>query len=226
MKAWELLDRSEVPGEARDLYLYRREDEFSIRSGHFELMNSRMHGSEDSLAELGCKKLTQQADAKVLIGGLGMGFTLGAALSRLHSDAEVVMAELVGAVIKWNQQALSELAGKPLQDPRVRLFEGDVGLKIRGGKACFDAILLDVDNGPEGLTRKENNALYSPAGLKAAFKALRAKGVLAVWSTSPEPRFTKRLQQAGFKVEEHRVAARGKRGGAKHTVWLAEKLSS
>ncbi|MDQ6954689.1 MAG: hypothetical protein Q9M20_04525 [Mariprofundaceae bacterium] len=219
MKPWELLDSSEVAGKAEAMKLYQRGDVFSIKTGYSELMNSRMHGSEDALAELGCKKLKKQTQARVLIGGLGMGFTLTECLKHVANDAEVVVAELVPAVIKWNKTHLSALAGHPLKDKRVNVYEGDVGKLIRAEKGGFDAILLDVDNGPEGLTRKENDALYSPSGLKAALAGLRPHGVFGVWSSFPDPRFSKRMQRAGFKVEEIRVRAHGKRG-SKHMIWL------
>ncbi|MDQ6968272.1 MAG: hypothetical protein Q9M14_06275, partial [Mariprofundaceae bacterium] len=160
MRPWELLDSSEVVGEAKEMSLYQRGDEYSIKIGYSELMNSRMHGSEDALAELGCKGLKNRPQARVLIGGLGMGFTLAEALKHVSDDAEVVVAELVPAVIQWNQSHLSALAGHPLKDKRVSVHQGDVGKLIRAEKGGFDAILLDVDNGPEGLTRKENDALY------------------------------------------------------------------
>ena len=223
MRPWELLDKTSVEGEAHDMSLYRRGDEYSIKTGYSELMNSRMHGSEDALAVLGCKTLKNKPKARVLIGGLGMGFTLAEALKHVGDDAEVVVAELVSAVIQWNQTHLSALAGHPLKDKRVRIYEGDVGKLIRAEKGRFDAILLDVDNGPEGLTRKENDALYSPAGLKAALAGLKKGGIFGVWSTFPDTRFTKRMQQAGFKVEEVRARAHGKRG-SKHMIWLGEAV--
>ena len=222
MIPWELLDSSNVVGEAEKLTLSRRGDEYSIKTGYSELMNSRMHGSEDALAELGCKHLKNKSKTRVLIGGLGMGFTLAETLKHVGDDAEVIVAELVPAVIQWNKTYLSALAGHPLQDKRVRVHQGDVGNLIRAEKGGFDAILLDVDNGPEGLTRKENDALYSLAGLKAGLAGLRDGGIYGVWSTFPDARFTKRMQQAGFKVEEVRARAHGKRG-SKHMIWLGER---
>lgn len=224
MNPWKLLDSTVVAGQANEMRLYRRGDEYSIKTGYTELMNSRVHGSEDALAELGCKKIANKSKVRVLVGGLGMGYTLSSALKAVGKEAEVVVAELVPAVIKWNQNDLAKLAGYPLQDPRTTIYEGDVGKLIRTEAEGFDAILLDVDNGPDGLTRKENDAIYSPSGLKAGFDALRPKGVFAVWSTSPDPKFTKRLQKTGFKVEEVRVNARGKQGGGKHTLWFGNKL--
>lgn len=222
MIPWELLDSSKVVGEAEKMSLHRRGDEYSIKTGYSELMNSRMHGSEDALAELGCKHLYKTSQARVLIGGLGMGFTLAETLKHVGNDAEVVVAELVPAVIEWNKTYLSALAGHPLKDKRVKVHQGDVGNLIRAEQGGFDAILLDVDNGPEGLTRKENDALYSLAGLKSGLAGLKEKGVFGVWSTFPDPRFSKRMQQAGFKVEEVRVRAHGKRG-SKHMLWLGER---
>jgi len=222
MIPWELLDSSKVVGEAEKMSLHRRGDEYSIKTGYSELMNSRMHGSEDALAELGCKHLYKKPQARVLIGGLGMGFTLAETLKHVADDAEVVVAELVPAVVEWNKTYLSALAGHPLKDKRVRVHQGDVGNLIRAEQGGFDAILLDVDNGPEGLTRKENDALYSLAGLKAGLAGLKEQGVFGVWSTFPDPRFSKRMQQAGFKVEEVRVRAHGKRG-SKHMLWLGKR---
>lgn len=219
MRPWELLDTAAVEGEAHDMKLYRRGDEYSIKTGYSELMNSRMHSSEDVLAELGCKPFRNKEDAHILIGGLGMGYTLAEALRHLHPQAKITVAELVPAVITWNQSHLAHLAGKPLADKRVQVYAGDVGKLIRSSKETFDAILLDVDNGPEGLTRQENGALYSPNGLKAAMSALKPRGVLGVWSAFPEPRFTKRMKQAGFQTKEVPCRAFGKKG-SKHMIWL------
>jgi len=223
MRPWELLDSTTVPGEGTELRLYRRGEEFSIKAGYTELMNSRVHGSEDALAELACQRLHDKNNARVLIGGLGMGFTAAAALQQLGARASVTVAELVPSVIQWNKEYLSALAGHPLNDPRITIHEGDVGELIRENKNCYDSILLDVDNGPEGLSRKENDSLYSPGGLKAALVALRRGGIFGVWSISPDQRFFKKLQQAGFEVEEIRARARGKHGGGKHMIWLGKK---
>jgi len=223
MKPWELLDTTTVPGEASDLRLYRRDQEYSIRTGNIELMNSRVHGSEDALAELACQRISDRPQTQVLIGGLGMGYTLAAALRQLGPEAKVTVAELVPAVVTWNRGPLAALAGHPLDDPRVAVHEGDVGQLIRAQHNCYDVILLDVDNGPEGLTRKENNTLYSPAGLNAAAAALHPGGIFGVWSISPDQAFTKRLQRGGFTVEEKRVRARGSHGGGRHMIWLGMK---
>ena len=222
MRPWELLEVANVPGDDGDLRLYCRGDDFVIKAGKYELMNSRMHGSEDALAVLACQRIANRPRPRLLIGGLGMGFTLAAALQQLGPDAEVVVAELVPAVVTWNHGPLAALAGSPLEDPRVKVYEGDVGELIRVKKPAYDAILLDVDNGPEGLTRKENDGLYSPAGLAAARTALCPDGVLGVWSISPDQAFSKRLERAGFSVEEMRVRAHRGRG-AKHMIWLATR---
>lgn len=221
MIPWELLDRAQVPGSGEELRLCRRGPEFSIRVAGCELMNSRLHGSEDALAELACARLAGRPSPRLLIGGLGMGYTTAAALQRLGADGRVVVAELVPAVVRWNQGPLAELAGRPLEDARVRVCVADVAQVLRDGRNSFDAILLDVDNGPEGLTRKDNDWLYGRAGLAAAFAALRPGGVLAVWSATANESFTGRLSQAGFTVEQVRVRARGARGGGRHTIWLA-----
>lgn len=223
MRPWELLDTTTVPGEGSELHLYRRGEEFSIKSGHYELMNSHIHGSEDVLAELACKRLEDKSQTHVLIGGLGMGFTLAAALQGLGPHAEITVAELVPAVIKWNRGLLSSLAGHPLEDKRVTIHEGDVGQLISSEQDVYDAILLDVDNGPEGLTRKENDNLYSLAGLSTVLAALRPGGIFGVWSANSDHLFSKRLKQAGFKVEEIRTPARSRHGGRRHVICLGTK---
>ena len=225
MIPWELLDSVQVPGNSGELRLYKRGREFSIRVNGCELMNSSAHGSEDALAELACAKAAGRPNPKVLICGLGMGYTLAAALKRLGSNACVVVAELAPAVIEWNRKLLAALAGHPLQDKRCTIREGDVAVVIKEKRNNYDAILLDVDNGPEGLARKGNNWLYAREGLKAIFAALRAEGVLAVWSVSSDRSFTRRLRQAGFEVEEACVHARGPRGGGRHTIWIAVRCS-
>ncbi|HEX5514570.1 MAG TPA: hypothetical protein VFY81_09265 [Gammaproteobacteria bacterium] len=224
MLPWQLLDTAAIPSDDRELRLLRRGEEFSIRiAGRGELMNSRLHGSEDALAELGCARVAARPQPRVLIGGLGMGFTLAAALRSLNETAEVVVAELVPAVVEWNRGDLGQHAGHPLQDPRVQVHVGDVGRLLRKEKRGFDAVLLDVDNGPEGLTHTDNDWLYSLAGLASAFAALRPQGVLGVWSAGPCRAFTERLRQTGFDIEE--VVVRAHRGkGARHTIWLAARV--
>lgn len=223
MNPWILLDQITVPGDGGVMKLYQRAHEFSISIKNDELMNSRMHGSEDALAELACKRVADREKPRVLIGGLGMGFTLSAALAHLDSNAEVVVAELVPAVVQWNRTHLAELAGHPLEDPRVTVRQSDVRRLIKAGKGTYDAILLDVDNGPDGLTHEGNDRLYTHGGLAAAKAALKPGGILAVWSAEPDKSFSKRLRGSGFKMEEISVRARGKRGGRRHTIWLAEK---
>lgn len=223
MIPWKLLDTAQVPGNGGELRLYRRGDEFSIKiADGGELMNSRIHGSEEALAELACGKIADRSRPRVLIGGLGMGFTLAAALHHLGADAEVVVAELVPAVVVWNRGPLGEHAGHPLEDKRAVVCEGDVADILKTRQQAYDAILLDVDNGPDGLTSKNNDWLYTMDGLHASFGALRPEGVLAVWSAAPDREFTKRLCKAGFRVEQVRVRARGRKG-ARHTIWLAAR---
>jgi spermidine synthase len=221
MIPWELIDSSRVPGTGGELCLYRRGREFSIMVNGCELMNSRAHGSEDALAELACGRIAGHSSPRVLIGGLGMGYTTAATLRHLDADGRVVVAELVPAVVEWNRGPLSDLAGHPLQDGRVTVRETDVALILKGEQRAYDAILLDVDNGPEAMTREGNAWLYSRAGLDAAFAALRPAGVLAVWSAGPDRAFARRLDQAGFDVDEVKVRARGPKGGGRHTIWLA-----
>jgi spermidine synthase len=191
--------------------------------GSNELMNSRLSGSEEALATLSWERIKTHPQPKMLIGGLGMGFTLRAALAVLRGDASVVVAELVPAVIAWARGPMAEIFAGSLDDPRVRIHDGDVGEAIHAGRSAYDAILLDVDNGPDGLTRKSNDRLYDFAGLRAARDALRPGGVLAVWSSGPDPAFTRRLKDSGFAVEAVNTRANGKRGGARHVVWLAVK---
>ena len=224
MRPWVLLDSTEVPGNGGELRLYQRGDEFSIKIvGRGELMNSRMHGSEDALAEQTCARLKGCANPRLLIGGLGMGFTLAAALQYAGDQAQVVVAELVPGVVEWNKGPLGEHAGYPVKDSRVTVREGDVANILKVEQEAYDAILLDVDNGPEGLTHKENDWLYSMNGLNAAYAALRPQGVLAVWSAGPDQNFTQRLRKVGFEVDEVRVRAHGKKG-ARHVIWFARRV--
>lgn len=221
MVPWELLDSAPVPGGNGELRLYKRGAEFSIRLDRSELMNSRVHGSEEALAELACARIADRRRPLVLIGGLGMGYTVAAALQRLRADGQLVVAELAPAVVKWNRGLLADLAGRPLENARVTLRAVDVAQILQAERGRYDAILLDVDNGPEGLTRKGNDWLYARAGLDAAFTALRPAGVLAVWSSSPNRAFAQRLRETGFEVDEVRVRSRDSRKGAWHTIWLA-----
>lgn len=223
MIPWLLLDSATVPGNSGELQLFQRDDEFSIRLvGRGELMNSRVHGSEDALAELTSARLDSNTNPHILIGGLGMGFTLAAALQQFGDQAKIIVAELVPAVVAWSNGPLGKLADYPLKDSRVTVRECDVAKIINKEQKTFDAILLDVDNGPEGLTRKQNDWLYHMDGLGAAYQALRPGGLLAVWSAGPAQDFTQKLLKVGFDVEEKRVRAHGKKG-ARHVIWLAQR---
>lgn len=223
MQKWERIGRAEVPGGDGVMDLLRSGDTYAIRVDGRELMFSRVHGSEDALAELPLARLAHPERARLLVGGLGMGFTVAAALPRLGPEGRVVVAELVPEVIAWNRGPLSAVAGHPLDDPRVTVHEGDVGELIARSTEAWSAILLDVDNGPEGLTRPSNSRLYTPNGLRTARRALRPGGMLAVWSAAPKPSFTERLRRADLRVEEVTVRERGKKGGRKHTIWLASR---
>jgi spermidine synthase len=223
MIPWSLIDTAQVPDGGGELRLMRRGAEFSIKLGQAELMNSRLSGSEQALATIACDRIRARERPRILIGGLGMGFTLRAALAVLGAGARITVAELVPHVVAWARGPLAEVFGNSLADPRVRICEEDVGRLIRSGRSSFDAILLDVDNGPEGLTREANDALYSVEGLSAAHAALRPGGVLAVWSSGPHPNFTQRLRKVNFGVDEARVNARGARGGARHVIWFASR---
>lgn len=223
MIPWLHLDTAQVPGGGGELRLMRRGAEFSIRLGQNELMNSRVGGSEEALATIACERIRDRKQPRILIGGLGMGFTLRAALAALGPRARIVVAELVPAVVAWARGAMAEVFGESLSDPRVSIREADVGDLIRSGQSAYDAILLDVDNGPEGLTRQANDALYDMAGLSAARAALRPGGVLAVWSSAPNEDFTRRLRKTGFAVDEVKVRANGSRGGARHVIWIAAR---
>ena len=223
MIPWCLLDTASVPGGEGSLRLMQRGREFSIRLDHYELMNSRLSGSEEALAALACERIKSRKEPRVLIGGLGMGFTLRAALASLGPDASVIVAELVPAVIKWAGGPMIDIFGSSLADPRASIREADVGELIRSGPSNFDAILLDVDNGPDGLTRKANDALYDDPGLRAAHRALRPAGVLTIWSAKPDPKFTLRLRKTNFDVDVLKVPAGGSRGGRKHIIWIATR---
>ena len=226
MLRWSVLGSARVPGDGEEMRLLRRGTEYSIRVGAYELMNNRIHASEDALASLVCERLAAPAAARVLIGGLGMGFTLAGVLRAVGDAAEVVVAELVPEVVAWNRGPLAAVAGNPLADRRVSVHEGDVADQIRNVRAAWDAIILDVDNGPVALTAKNNQWLYTPAALRAAHAALRPAGVLAVWSAAPEPAFPRRLQQTGFSVEEIPVRGRASGRGPRYLVWIARAGTS
>jgi spermidine synthase len=222
MRTWKLLGEAPIPGSERSLSLHQGKDDFFIRisSGGGELMSTRKHGSEDALGTLPCKRLKHREAARVLIGGLGMGFTLAAVLKEVGSGAEVTVAELIPEVVEWNRGPLGEHSGHPLDDPRTHVYTGDVAKLLKQKRDYFDVITLDVDNGPEGLTNNANDWLYSTPGILAAQAALRNNGILAYWSAGPDQAFHDRLRRCGFLVDEVTVFAHGKKG-ARHTIWIA-----
>lgn len=221
MKPRELLGTAVVPG-GEDLRLFRRGDDFMIVLDRNELMNSRMSGSEEALAEMTCTRLRTVDTAHLLIGGYGMGFTLRAALAALDVDARVTIAELVPEIIAWARGPMASLAAGCLDDPRVDIIERDVAHVIDAQQGCYDAILLDVDNGPDGIVHPGNDRLYSLTGLAAAKAALKPGGILAVWSAAPDAVFARRLNDAGFRVEEVVVRARSNGKGPRHIIWFAQ----
>lgn len=221
MKTRQLIDSAPVPG-GDELRLFQRGDEYIIALGGNELMSSRMSGSEEALATMSCARLRDPGSAQMLIGGYGMGFTLRAALAVLGPQARVTVAELVPDIIDWARGPMATLAAGCLDDPRVEIVIADVAATIAAPAAAFDAILLDVDNGPDGLTRPDNDRIYSPAGLAKAKAALKPGGVLAIWSAAPDASFTRRLTAAGFAVEQVSVRARSNGKGARHVIWFAQ----
>lgn len=223
MIPWVVLDTAKLPDGSGELRLKRRGGEFSIMLGSNELMNSRLSGSEEALAVLVRERLGNRTKPRILIGGLGMGFTLRAALAAWGADARIEVAELMPAVVAWARGPMAEVFAGCLEDPRVTITVSDVRRLIAAAPAGYDAILLDVDNGPEGLTVAANDALYDEAGLWQAQAALHPGGILAVWSQGPEHRFTQRLRRAGFAVEELTVRASRSRRGRKHVIWLAAR---
>lgn len=222
MQPLELLGQSPSQ-DGTDLKLVRRSNEFIILANGKSLMSSRMHGSEEALATFACRRARTLEEPCVLIGGLGMGFTLRATLNLLPKDATVVVAELVPAVVEWNRGPLGPLAEWPLKDKRVRVELNDVALTLSASPARFDAVLLDVDNGPSAFTAETNVGLYNDRGIAAAFAALKQDGVLAVWSAREDRKFQQRLRYAGFSVEVETVRARLKKGGPRHTIFVAYK---
>jgi len=225
MIPYKLLDSAADHGGT--LRLYQRGDEFAIRVDKAgELMNSRLHPSEDVLADLACAHISGRADTRMLVGGLGMGYTLAAALRHAGSASRVVVAELMPAVVRWNREYLGVLAAYPLRDARVEVLEQDVGKVMRDHHNGFDAIMLDVDNGPDGFTRDDNSALYGLRGLQQAHDALRPGGVLTVWSVAPDTAFTQRMKKVGFTVDERRVRAHAAQRGSQHTIWVGIRKRS
>ncbi len=220
MIPWEHLGDADIPGDGGQLSLFRRDREYSLRLERVELMNSRMHESEEELARAAID--AHEAPRRVLIGGLGMGFTLRAALDLLPLDARVTVAELVPEVVDWNHRFLGDLSGRPLDDGRVQVAVADVAAVMQRSLSTFDLILLDTDNGPEGTSAEANERLYQAAGIAEAAAALRPGGVLAVWSAFPSRAFTDRLARAGLQVRQLNARARKGKAG-RHVIWLARK---
>jgi spermidine synthase len=218
-----LIDSAPIPGGGGELRLIRRGDDFWIMLGANALMSTRLRGSEEALATLACERIAGRPAPAILVGGLGMGFTLRAALASLPGDARVIVSELVPAIIGWARGPMAHVHGASLDDPRVGIVESDVGDLIAEGRSGFDAILLDVDNGPDALSRDTNDRLYDLDGLHRAKAALKPGGLLAIWSAAPDPAFSRRLGKAGFRVEEVTVRAHAGRKGAKHMIWLAAR---
>ncbi len=222
MLPWILLAEAKLPDNNGIMTLHQRGNDQVIRVNNIELMSTRTHGSEDALGERGCQPIASRPNAQVLVGGLGMGFTLAAALKTLQADASVTVAELVSTVAEWNQGSLGDAAGRPLDDPRTILHIGDVLDVIKRSNASWDAILLDVDNGPEGLTKPNNDALYGTKGLGIIEAALKPGGILGVWSASEAPEFTRRLEKNGFSAKTSPAYAHGERG-RRHLIWIATR---
>jgi spermidine synthase len=225
VRPFELLGQTLAP-DGTVMKLVRRGDEFLILADGAVLMTSRAHGSEEELATLACHRAGTRERPCVLIGGLGMGFTLRATLDLLSPEATVVVAEWVPAVVEWNQEALGPLAGNPLQDRRVRIEIADVGDVLRSSADRFDAVLLDVDNGPAAFTAPSNATLYNERGIAAVRTALRRDGMLAVWATHEDRKFEQRLRDGGFAAQARRVRGRLKKGGARHIVFVGRKIST
>lgn len=224
MPRYRLLATATIPDTDVELKLHEHRDRFAISiPGRGELMNTRVHGSEVALAEKALARTAGRRDPRVLVGGLGVGFTLAAALRCCGPNAEIFVAELIPEVVDWNRELIGAASGHPLRDPRVSVHVGDVAEVLRAPGDGFDAILMDVDNGPEGLIRTENDWLYGPAGLATTRKALRPGGVLAVWSATSDDGFTRHLRSAGFDVESEIVRPHRAGKGARHTLWFASK---
>ncbi len=218
----EHLATAPIPGGG-ELRLVRRGEDFMILLDRNELMNSRMRGSEEALAAMAWERIVDRPDPHFLIGGYGMGFTLRRALALLPPVSRVTVAELVPEIIAWARGPMAAVTAGCLDDPRVAIAYGDVALLIGKARGAYDAILLDVDNGPDGLVREDNGLIYTRSGLIAARDALRPGGILAVWSAAPDPAFKRRMERVGFAVEEHAVRARENGKGPRHVIWLARK---
>lgn len=223
MKPTETLARETTP-DGEPLVLSRRDGIYLLSVGGMELMTSRAHGSEDALASLACAAIAERKAPRVLLGGLGFGYTLRAALDRLPPKARVVVCEIFPSLVAWNRDILAGLAGRPLEDPRVTAVVADVGTLL-DGREPFDAILLDVDNGPEAFTLRSNGRLYTADGLARLSRSLTERGVLAVWSAAADPAFEGRLRRAGFEARTERASARGGAKGRRDAIFLARKLT-
>ncbi len=224
MDPWITIDSTTVPGSDTELTLSQRNDDFAIRISGVpgDLMNSRMHHSEEALAELACSRLSTIENARILVGGLGMGFTLAAVLKTVPQSTEVTVVELVPAVAEWNRGVLGQCAGRPIEDDRTLVQVGDVADLLKHQAEKYDAILLDIDNGPEAMTSSDNEWLYSTKGLKKIYENLRPEGIVSIWSARADQLFTIRLKRAGFHVQLRTVRARpGK--GSRHTIFVAQK---
>ncbi|OFA31098.1 hypothetical protein BAE46_08980 [Glaciecola punicea] len=224
MIPWVYLGKAIIPNNGGELTLSRRDEEFSIKLSGIrgELMNSRVYNSEQELATLGCAHISTTKNAHVLVGGLGMGYTLAAALGATNNSATVTVAELVPEVVQWNKGPLGRCAKNPLDNPRTKVHIGDIKTLLATRAPTYNAILLDVDNGPEGLTQRDNDWIYSLTGLKDIYQTLLPKGVLATWSAEPDNLFTLRLKKAGYEVST-RIARARKGKGSRHTIFLARK---
>jgi len=221
MKRRTLLGQAAIPGSDNILKLFRDRDDYSIAvAGRGELMSTRRHASEDALGRLPCEMLERADSASVLIGGLGMGFTLAAALAATGPDSRVVVAEIVPEIVEWNRGSLGGRSGHPLADARTTVHQGDVIDLLRGRDRRYDVIALDVDNGPEGFSSRGNDWLYSHEGVACARDRLAPDGVLAYWSATPDRRFARRLRECGLRASERSVYAHGSKG-TKNTIWLA-----
>ena len=224
MLPWKLLDSVTIPNSKEELKLYCRDDEYSIRVGYTELMNSRVFGSEESLATLSLEAMVKTKDPRIIVGGLGMGYTLRAVLDNIGESDTVTVAELIEAVVNWNRNELAHLASNPLKDKRTRIAVADIMDVIRRKSNFYNAIILDVDNGPEGLTRDDNNSIYSRRGLRKFHRALKVGGVLTVWSSGTSDLFSERLRHTDFDVKIQKVSKRNNGKGGKHYIWIATKL--
>jgi spermidine synthase len=227
MREWEYIDAEDVPDDDGVLYLMSRGTEFAIHVDGRELMTNRQHGSEDALADLACDRLDDLDHARVLVGGMGMGFTLAAALRRLGPHGHATVAELMPAVVRWNRDYVGAAARHPLRDPRVEVYIGDVGDLVERPPQPWSTILLDVDNGPRALTRPTNGWLYTKSGLAAAHAALIPRGILGIWSADNDPTLTRRLEKGGFEVEVvfyHEDERPTPEDDGKHVLWMARKV--